>query len=109
TPLVADRAAKFIGKIDAKGQPLTIGLRSYHVNDLFYRPSQIKRRGCDFELPGLDLGDIQDIVNQRQQMAGAVTNHCKLLVLLFIKRTGKSLKYDSGKADDRVERRSQFV
>ena len=61
------------------------------------------------QLACLDFGDIQHVIDQRQQVARAVPDHAHLLGLLEIERPRQPLQQDTGEADDGVERRAQFM
>nr|GEU28476.1 hypothetical protein [Tanacetum cinerariifolium] len=61
------------------------------------------------DLAGLDLGHVEDVVNQREQVARAGADGVELLVLLRGERAGKLHQQRARKADDGVERRAQLV
>ena len=62
-----------------------------------------------FHLAGLDLGDVQDIVDQAQEVLTAVVDGLQVLPLHIGDRTVDPLEDDAGEADDGVERGPQFV
>ncbi len=63
----------------------------------------------DLELPGFDLGKIENVIDQGQQVLGALLDHPQLLALLLIQRTRDLLEDDPGEADDGVEGGAQLV
>ena len=89
--------------------PFFFGQRRNQLDHFFDGCPQIEGSDGKLQLAGLDFGNIQHIVDQGQQMAGAVLNHGHLLVLLLVQRPGQPLEHDAGKADDGVERRAQFM
>jgi PAS domain S-box-containing protein len=71
-----------------------------------------KARGRDVERDGrarLDLGEIEQIVDEREQMASTALNCTKLLFLLWRQRAGKLHQQRACEADDRIERRAQLM
>ena len=65
--------------------------------------------GDDFHLSRLDAREVEEVVDQGQQMLGGEVDHPELLELLGIERPRETLAQDAGEADDRVQRRAQFV
>ena len=58
------------------------------------RPA-VERLAAHLQLPGLDLGDVEHVVDERQQVAGAVADHLELLALLRVQRPGQPLEDDA--------------
>ena len=61
------------------------------------------------DLVGAELGHIQQIVDERQQVLGARLHDAQLLFLLGIQRSRQLHEQHAGKADDGVEGRAQLV
>ena len=69
-----------------------------------------KRRFVENELPGLDLGDVEDVVDDVEQVLAAFVY--VLGVFAVFRRTDRTehlVEQDFGKAQDGVERRTDFV
>ena len=60
-------------------------------------------------LSGLDLGQIENVVDQRQKMAGSTLDAFKRLDLIVAVEFARILLQHLGHADDGIERRAQFV
>ena len=60
-------------------------------------------------LTGVDLGLIQDVVDQAEQMRTAVVNGGEVLLLHFGQRAVDALQDHAAETDDRVQRRTQFM
>ena len=63
-----------------------------------------KRLVCDLQLTGLDLREIQHIVDQGEQVLGTIGDHSELLLLLLVQGPGQLLQEDPREPDDGVER-----
>ena len=59
--------------------------------------------------PGLDLGEVKDVVDQLQQMAAAVEDVVGVLELPGIQVAEHPVAEDFGEAEDGVERGAQLV
>src|SRR5262249_916455 len=70
----------------------------------------IDRSEIQLKLGGLDLGDVEEIVEQRQRVEAAVMDVLDIpLVALVPDRAEPLAKHQLGEADDRVERRAYLV
>ena len=67
------------------------------------------RLEVEFHFARLHFRQIENVVDQREQMARARLNDAQLLLLLARDRAGQFHQQRSRKADDGVERRTQFV
>ena len=70
------------------------------------------RRTCDgFELhaPGLDLGQVEDVVEQLEQVPAGVEDVAEVLLLPVVDVTEHALQQHLGEPDHGVERRAQLV
>src|SRR5262249_60531745 len=59
--------------------------------------------------PRLDLGEIEDVVDEGEQVATGLQNVTQILRLLLVDLAEHALGQDLGEADDRVERGAQLV
>ena len=74
-----------------------------------YQIRQIERHDLDRHPAGLDPRDIEDLVNERQQMARVRIDAGKVPPLRRAQLAGYPLHRHGGIAKDRVQRRAQFV
>ena len=107
--LIAHHGANGRIHLHVEDQVLLFGQRMDDGGHLLDRPCHIERFTPHPQLTRLDFGDIQHVVDQRQQVARAVPDHAHLLGLLEIERSRQPLQQDTGEANDGVERRAQFV
>src|SRR3546814_2419340 len=60
--------------------------------------------------PRLDLREVEDVADDRQQMAGAAADVlCIFTVLRISERPEQSLLHDLGEADNGIQRRAQLM
>ncbi len=66
---------------------------------------------ADVELhaAGLDLRQVEDVVDELKQVPAGRVDVLEVVVLLFVQLAEQPLEQHLGKADDRVERRAQLV
>ena len=71
----------------------------------------LEREGAHFELDltGLDLGQVEHIVDQGEQVVGRGEDVLQVLGLLFVHLPEQLLAQHLGEADDRVQWRSELV
>ena len=98
---------QFAGPRVAEGQPLGFRLQPEHVDQLVEEIVDVDRVGIDLQPPGLDLGDIEQSVDQPRQVLGAAPDD--LDRGLPLGRNGLVALEDLRVPEDRVERRAQFV
>ena len=77
------------------------------VHQVFHRLNDGEGLRAEIQLPALDLGDIQNVVDQREQMIASQRNLPQ--VLPYRRRISEILFRDRRKADDRVHRRADIV
>ncbi len=63
----------------------------------------------EIQLPGLNFGQIQDVVDQAEQILATAQDIVEILGLFGIQCTEHLFQEYLGKANDRVERRAEFV
>src|SRR4029453_16180501 len=59
--------------------------------------------------PRFNLGKVEDVVDEGQQMLAGRVDVFQVLVLLIVQLPEHALRQDLGEPDDRVERRAQLV
>src|SRR3546814_12183191 len=65
---------------------------------------------AQIQLAGLDLGEVQDVIDDLQQMPAALVNIAGIAVVAVAAELAVQLvQHDLGKTDDGVERRAQLV
>ena len=82
---VAVHPARFGGYSRDQRQPFFVGERLHALNDLLNRIRHIEWRVLDLDLTGLDLGNVEDVVDQGEEMFTAAFHHLKLLGLLLVR------------------------
>ena len=60
-------------------------------------------------MPGLDLREVEDVVDQGEQVVGGREDVADVLLLLLVQVAEELLAQDLREAHDRVERRPQLV
>ena len=83
-----------------KGKTFLFCRGRYHAQNLRDGFAQVEPLRGDFELPRFDLGDIEHVVDERQQVTGTGADHFELLGLLRIQGPGQPLEDDAGETDD---------
>ena len=72
-------------------------------------PPEIDFRRLQLHLARFDLRQIEDVVDQRQQMAAALQDVSQILRLLLVDRSKVLIQNDFRKPDNGVQRRAQFM
>ena len=70
---------------------------------------QVERRALELHPAGLDLRQVEDVVDQREQVPAGRVDVLQVVVLLVVEVAEQALEQHLGEADDRVERRAQLV
>jgi len=70
---------------------------------------QVHRLDLDVRAAGLDLGQVQDVVDQGEQVVGAGLHVLQVAVLAFVELAPGLAQEDAGVPDDGVHRRAQVV
>jgi hypothetical protein len=73
------------------------------------RRRQVEARQLELHAPGLDLGEVEDVVDEREQVAPGLVDVLQILGLLLVDLAEHALRQHLREADDRVERRPQLV
>ena len=80
-----------------------------HHDSALQRFAQREEPALELHLTGLDLGQVEDVVDQREQVVGRGEDVVQVLVLLLVHLAEQLLLEHLGEADDRVQRRPQLV
>ena len=89
--------------------PIFLQARHDVAGPLFREPGKRHRRKLDFQAATLDFFQVQNIVDQVEQMIGAVVDRLQLMFLALGKHTRHACQHNPGLADNAIERRAQFV
>src|SRR5215510_14344638 len=65
--------------------------------------------GVDLHPAGFDLGEVEKLVDQTEEVFRANQNLLEILLLQISNLPAGSSQNDTGKADDRVQRRAQLM
>ena len=104
---VAHQAVRHLGcHLAGQHQSFGRGLALNHVDDLIQHIGQLKRYVLQREFASFNLGDIQDVVNDRQQVLSSLLD---LDSVVGLARVQPGLAHQVGHADDGVHRRADFV
>ena len=87
---------------DHELQAFALGQRTQRRGRLFDDVAAFGLFEMQLDLSSVDLGEIQQIVDQRKQMSGARLNSTQLLLLISIQRAGQLHQQRAAKPDDRV-------
>ena len=82
---------------------------AHHHDAALERLRQRERRDLELDLPGLDLGQVEDVVDEREQVVPGREDVLDVLVLLLVELAEELLAQHLREADDRVQRRPQLV
>ncbi len=88
-------------------QPLFLRANVHEVGDIAHQRTQVQRQALDFDVAGLDLGHVQHIVDQIEQMLAAAIDDIQTFELRFGQRG--LLAQQTGETEDGVQRRAQLV
>ena len=82
------------------------GTRRDEIQRRLHALAQIERLGLDIHAPGLDLREIEDVVDDRQQRIARLTDRRDVIALLGVERC---IQEKAAHSDDRVHRRADLV
>src|SRR5690348_2583910 len=96
--------------LDAENDAASLRLRVEHRDRIIDQPSKVDVDFSEHELTGLDLRQIENIVDERQQMTARPMDVPGIFgILIGYARTHRLGVDDLGKTQDGVQWRSQFV
>ncbi len=87
-------------------QPLGLGLRLDHRLRALGERLEVEGRGLENQLAGLELGVVEDVVHQREQVLAAIAHRRDQFALL---RGERRVEQQPGETDHAVERRADLV
>ena len=91
-------------------QMLVVGATRHHAQRFGERLGQIERLHVELHPSGLDLGHVEDVVDDFQQIVAAGENVVAVfLIFLRAELAEHAAFHDLGETDDGVERRAQLV
>jgi hypothetical protein len=96
-------------RFDDEAVLVLLGELSGGADDLIDEPSQINRLGIEFELAGLDLGEVQYLVDEAKEVGPGGIHTAQWFQRLFRAEARRVGDHHLGQADDGVERRAQLV
>src|SRR5215471_6463496 len=97
--------------VGSEGEPDAVpgGALAHEAETAFEGSRQVEGAQLQLHLPRLDLGEIKDVVDERQEMAARGEHVVEVFLLLRIQLAEHPLQQYLREADDRVERRAQLV
>ena len=82
---------------------------AHHRDAALERVLQRERRDLELDLPRFDLGEVEHVVDEREQVVPRGEDVVEVLRLLLVHVADHSLAQHLREADDRVQRRPQLV
>ena len=82
---------------------------AHHHDAAFERLAQREAGELELDLPGLDLRQVEHVVDQREQMVARGEDVVEVLLLLLVDLAEHPLPQHLREADDRVQRGAQLV
>ena len=108
--LVARHRADLGRHVQLQRDALALGALAHHRDAVL---EQLARASTAPELelhpPGLDLRQVEDLVDELEQMAPRVADVADVLLLALVELAEHAVQQHVGEADHRVERRAQLV
>ena len=95
--------------LDSELETLLLGDRPEGAIDVIAHVGERDVLDVDVHAPGLDLGEIEDVVDQRQQVAACAVDRPRELDLLAAEVAGRVLAEKLRQDQQRVQRRAQLV
>ena len=94
------------GELERELDVVARGLARHEIDRALDARAQVERHVLEVEVPRLDLREVEDVVDDREQVLAARLHHPQVLGLLRLERR---LEQQVGEADDGVERRADLV
>lgn len=82
---------------------------AYAAQHFLNTMAEVECLALQFQPAGLDLADVQNLIDQFQEMSSIVKNVADEPVLLFIERAFQLFREQLRETDNRVQRRTQFM
>src|SRR5256714_1236761 len=95
--------------LEGESDRVTSRTLAHHRDAVLERLDERERVDVELHPAGLDLGQIEDVVDQAEEMAARAEHVVEILGLLWVERPEHLLEEHLGEPNDRVERCSQLV
>src|SRR3989442_4821654 len=102
-------AADIRGDTGAQLELLVLGQGADTLDALRNQRLDLDLAAVELRLPRLELGDIQEVVDEHQQVLSVLGNDVHVLALVAGQDTAVALEQQLGEAEDRVQRCAQLV
>ncbi len=106
---VGDHLRQPARRLDHDHHPVLLGHAAHQVDGLGHDLGRADRLEVELHVAGLDLGDVEQGVDQRQEVLAAGADVAQEAGLARVDLVGELAFENLGEADDRVERRPQLV
>src|SRR3989449_6340813 len=108
-PLVGDDLPEMLVDRQPQRDAVTSRALAHEGQAALERGRQVERARLELHAAGLDLREVEDVVDEREQMATRRHDVLKILFLFGVEFAEHPLEEDLREADDRVERGPQLV
>ena len=98
-----------VGDVDGEVDPLGGRPLAQHRRRVVEHGPQVDRRVLQGHLPGLDLREVEDLVEELQQVAARAVDVVQVLLLALVELAEHPLEEHLGEPEHRVERRPELV
>ena len=107
--LVGMDGAEIGGAIDDDAVAVLLRQRLHGLDDVLDQRSERERFEVKLHSPGFDLGQVENVVDQREQMARGAQHPVERLDLILAFEVAGVLQQHLGDADDGIERSAQLM
>ena len=95
--------------LDLEVDSLVLGDRPERTVDELAQVGQADLADVDVHAPGFHLGEVEDVVHERELMAPGRLDVLDVVGLTLVELAEHALRQDVGEADDRIQRRPQLM
>src|SRR5215467_6903192 len=106
---VRGERAYVLRRFDNKAVFVLLGELSRGADDFIDKPGQIDRLEIEFKLAGLDLREVENLVDEAKQVSTSAVHALQRLQRLFRAEARRVGDHHLGQSDDGIERRAQLV
>ena len=106
--VAVERNGEF-GEIEFDFDRLVVDERRRLVDDLARRGDKVEAHPIQFHLARLDLGKVEDVVDQAEQVLGVAIDRLQSVEFAFLQVRAELADEALGESHDRIHRRAQFV
>ena len=107
--LVSANRRQVIGELEGQGDAVLCRPLPNQRQGVLEGDRRVEGRQVQLHLAGLDLGEVEDVVEQREEVPAGVANVAEVVLLTVVEVAEHALQQDLGEADDRVQRGAQLV